>query len=250
VKVLAIETAFDYTGVALHTEVGVSSIRLADPQRHVDRLVPLAKALLSWSSLAARDIDLIAVDVGPGYYSGLRVGVATAKVLAFALGKPIVGLTSLEITASECSTDADFLICMLPAKRREVFVQAFKAASKPGDVPEPVSEPVAGGPEDALEAVFRRIGTDGERACPVVACGAASLEHEKMLEASGVRVVDRPCWPSAKTAALLAASERFAARRSEADAVSPIYLRQPDAKARYSFLGGLVGPEGRAPGGD
>ncbi len=101
VTLLAIESATDMVGVALIRDDGASAERVHDGGRaHAELLVPAIEEVCAVSGCTIADVDRIAVDVGPGLFTGLRVGVATAKALAQALGVGIVGVSSLDILAA------------------------------------------------------------------------------------------------------------------------------------------------------
>ena len=95
---VAIETATETVGVAVHTSSGLEAeFVLTGRRRHVESLTPALEHLLAQVGVATGDIGVLAVDVGPGLFTGLRVGVAAAKGLAQALGVGVLGATSLDI---------------------------------------------------------------------------------------------------------------------------------------------------------
>ena len=100
-NVVAIETATETVGVAVRTTAGVQAdFTLTGRRRHVETLTPALQHLLAQVGLAPGDLNVVAVDVGPGLFTGLRVGVAAAKGLAQALGIGVVGASSLDILAA------------------------------------------------------------------------------------------------------------------------------------------------------
>ncbi len=102
--ILAIETATQSVGVALANEHGVvAHLEVRQGRRHAETVVPAVEQLLAHAEASMADITRIAVDVGPGLFTGLRVGVATAKAYALALDVPIVAISSLELVAYEIS---------------------------------------------------------------------------------------------------------------------------------------------------
>ena len=95
---VAIETATETVGVAVRTPVGVEAeFALTGRRRHVETLTPALEHLLAQVDLVPADLGVVAVDVGPGLFTGLRVGVAAAKALAQSLGIGVLGATSLDI---------------------------------------------------------------------------------------------------------------------------------------------------------
>ena len=100
--ILAIETATQSVGVALANDHGVvAHLEVRQGRRHAETVVPAVEQLLAHAEASMADITRIAVDVGPGLFTGLRVGVATAKAYALALDVSIVAISSLELVAYE-----------------------------------------------------------------------------------------------------------------------------------------------------
>jgi tRNA threonylcarbamoyladenosine biosynthesis protein TsaB len=98
---LAIESATDTVGVALFRDDGGSAERVHEGGRtHAELLAPAIEEVCAVSGCTVGDIDAIAVDVGPGLFTGLRVGVATAKALGQSLGIGVLGVSSLDILAA------------------------------------------------------------------------------------------------------------------------------------------------------
>ena len=98
--VLAIDTATKQVGVAIGDGGAVrAEVRLAGGRRHAEQLVPAISALLDWTGVRLDQLAAIAVDVGPGLFTGLRVGITTAKVMAQALRVPVVPVASLDLVA-------------------------------------------------------------------------------------------------------------------------------------------------------
>lgn len=130
--ILWIETSTDIGAVGLY-EAGklLGSIEYAKAKTHSKLLTQMVKNLLEDMEVAGNELSAIAVSKGPGSYTGLRVGVSTAKGLCFALDKPLISLGSLEALAWQAQTTAKSLnahICaMIDAKRMEVFCSIFDA---------------------------------------------------------------------------------------------------------------------------
>ena len=123
-NLLAIETATETVGVAVRTDAGAQAeLTLTGRRRHVETLAPAIEHLCSGVGLALGDLDVVAVDIGPGLFTGLRVGVATAKGLAQALGIGVIGRTSLEILvrAAGAAGHTGRVLAAVDARRGEVF---------------------------------------------------------------------------------------------------------------------------------
>jgi tRNA threonylcarbamoyladenosine biosynthesis protein TsaB len=127
VNILSIETATSRCSVAVHADGElISLLEIAEPGAHAEKLMLLIDAAVEKAGLHLKDMNAIAVSAGPGSYTGLRIGVSTAKGLAFGLGKPLIGIGTLHALASALVlSDGDFVIPMLDARRMEVYLEVF-----------------------------------------------------------------------------------------------------------------------------
>lgn len=128
---LALETATDTCGVAvLHSgDELVAEAHLHRPHIHSARLTPLIEDVLSHADLEPSAVETVAVSMGPGSYTGLRIGVSTAKGWALATDADLIGVPTLEAYAAQLSptVQADDVICaLLDARRDEVYAGAFR----------------------------------------------------------------------------------------------------------------------------
>lgn len=156
---LAFDTATQLVSVALHDgERVVVELSSDQPMKHGEHLAPLIARSLEEAGIVRQDLTAIAVGVGPGPFTGLRVGVVTARTLGFVLDVPVYGVCSLDAIALEVvatgATPGSFLVAT-DARRKEVYLASYDAdgrrlegpvVTKPADVATDV--PVAGaGPE-------------------------------------------------------------------------------------------------------
>jgi tRNA threonylcarbamoyladenosine biosynthesis protein TsaB len=127
VRILSIETSTSVCSVAVHSDGKLQSLsELSESGAHAERLVLLVEEVLEKAEIGFQDLDAIAVSEGPGSYTGLRIGVSTAKGLAFGLGKPLIGVNTLQALASALDVKEDELIIpVLDARRMEVFREVF-----------------------------------------------------------------------------------------------------------------------------
>ncbi len=125
--ILSIETATPVCSVALHEQgnlLAVSEIR--EPGAHAEKLMGLLEEVLAKAGKLLSDLEAIAVSEGPGSYTGLRIGVSTAKGLAFALDKPLIGINTLRAMAAACPLEKGAqAVAVLDARRMEVYSQVF-----------------------------------------------------------------------------------------------------------------------------
>lgn len=136
--VLGIETATSVCGAAVWDGGGLAALEEVDEQRvHAERLLPLVDAALRKAGRAVSSLDAIAVSIGPGSFTGLRIGLSIAKGLVLASGVPLVAVPTLEALASRAARARKahgFILAALDARRDEVYCQLFEAAGE-GIVP-------------------------------------------------------------------------------------------------------------------
>jgi len=123
--ILSIETATSVCSVALHAKgrmLGLQTLMLE--KSHSTHLTVMIQQLMDNCKISARELDAVAVSEGPGSYTGLRIGVSTAKGLCYALGIPLIGVNTLEAMAYQMEgvpTEADYFCPMIDARRMEVY---------------------------------------------------------------------------------------------------------------------------------
>lgn len=126
-RILSVTSSTAVVGVAAAAgEPGavqaVASEQITTDRRHAEELTPMIASVLAAAGWAVADVDVFAVDIGPGRFTGLRVGLATVRTLALAVDAPVVGVTSLEILAAE---HHGAVAAVVDARRSEVFQQRF-----------------------------------------------------------------------------------------------------------------------------
>ncbi|MCH4171883.1 MAG: tRNA (adenosine(37)-N6)-threonylcarbamoyltransferase complex dimerization subunit type 1 TsaB [Lactobacillus sp.] len=126
---LAIDTSNRPLSVAVVDETTVlASFETNQKLTHSETLMPAVDQVLKASGLSINDIDRFAVAMGPGSYTGIRIGVTTAKTLAWTLGKPLVGLSSLRVLASNVTPSPKLLVPLMDARRDNVFAGIYQWA--------------------------------------------------------------------------------------------------------------------------
>lgn len=203
---LALDTATPYVAVALHDDTDVVvELGSERPMKHGEQLAPLVAAALEQVGAVRQDLTAVAAGVGPGPFTGLRVGLVTARTLGFVLEVPVYGVCTLDVLAVEAAEAADggmgteFCVAT-DARRKEVYLATYDADGTRLD-----------GPVVDRPAV---LATDR----PVVGEGAV-LYPEWFPTARG------PVRPSAGWLARTVAGERAELLDPE-----PLYLRRPDAE--------------------
>lgn len=229
--VVAIETATETVGVALRTADGVEAeFALTGRRRHVETLTPALENLLARVGLVPGDLGLVAVDIGPGLFTGLRVGVAAAKALGQSLGIGVIGATSLDVlthAAAEVGHRGLVLSCV-DARRGEVFasLRTVEGAGMVGD------ERMAPGLFAPAELATALGGLGG---VPILAVGDGAHRYGDLWRAvEGIVVAPDLSFPPPATLLRLALT-RLAAGESPvaAAAVVPLYMREADARINF-----------------
>jgi len=126
-RLLALETSGPEAGLAVWLDGNVREARFAHLQQLSRDLAPRIEALLAEAGLAPGDLEAVAVSIGPGSFTGLRIGVATAKGLAYALGVPAVPISTLEALAAEHEAPPDVLVCpVINASAADLFAALYQ----------------------------------------------------------------------------------------------------------------------------
>lgn len=231
--VLGIETSTPAASVTIGSEQGIIATSLVTRGAAAgDFLLPAVEFLMNQTNLSYRNLSAIAVGLGPGLFTGMRVGVATAKTLAQALSIPIIGASSLDLLAFDVRY-SDKLICpVLDARRNEVFFALYRQV--PGGITRETNYTV-GSPE-RLVAEIQGSGED------FLLVGNGALLYEDRLE--GVDKVEfgsmAYAFPRAASLVELAIPRLFREEFDRLFDIEPYYMRRSDAEINWerSSLGG------------
>lgn len=222
-RVLGIDTATGGCSAALWQDGGILARRRLLTQRgQADTLMPMVRDVVNEAGCGFAGIDRIGVTVGPGAFTGLRIGLAAARGLALALDRPIVGVTTFEAIARGLDplpglgTDG-VLAVAIDSRRGDLFVQMFGSGPGPGPSLTPRGAPAAFAPADFVAALPSGAWVAGDG----LALAAEMLAGRPDLAFAGGDGV-----PDAAVVAALAAG------RDPAQALppTPLYLRAPDVK--------------------
>jgi len=240
-RILGIDTASPTASVAIvedgalvaeeiHGRAGAhpGKILPALKGNHAEIVLPLIQSVLAKSKSALDELAGIAVSIGPGSFTGLRIGLATVKGLAYDWGLPVVGVSTLLANAARAK-DFNGLICsMLDARKSEVYMALFQGD---GRRPARVTEDAITSLQGAIELVQSSRSVDDR---PMIFVGDGAKAYEKILIdalAPSALIADGHASVAAEVAVL--AAERF--QRSASDDLGtlvPIYLRPAEAETR------------------
>ena len=130
-KILAVDSSALVASAALcEDERLLAEYTLNNKNTHSETLLPMIESLLSFFSLEVGDVDIFAVSSGPGSFTGVRIGAATVKGLAFASGKPCVGVSTLEALAYNLRLYKGLICPVMNARRSQVYTALFRSDGK------------------------------------------------------------------------------------------------------------------------
>ena len=216
---LGIDSASATGGVALVEDGTVRRARDLGPRRgHAEAVVPALLEVLAAEGRSWDDVDLVAVDVGPGSFTGIRVGLAAALGVGESRAIPVVGVGCLDILARACYDATSpavggYIVCAADVRRGEVALATFRVAAE--------------GPQRKEEDVLVPVSRPGDLpAGETQLCG----DGASLLWSEAVLPRRVPTGPERAAAAARLGEERF--RRGSAEAPVPRYARDADARPR------------------
>jgi tRNA threonylcarbamoyladenosine biosynthesis protein TsaB len=203
---------------------------------HSERLLAMIDRLLADSACSITDIDLFAVSLGPGSFTGLRVGISTAQGLALAAGKELAGIPTLEAIAFQARGYCDQICPMVIARGTEVYTGLYRIPAT-GDVVQ-VREETAADPEAWLAGISEE----------TVFLGSGAVRHRETIEAllgTKARVLPYPAGlPRASSVATLALFRFTGGRRYVPVTIAPRYIKVPEAELSFEKPVGSFQPVG------
>ena len=223
--ILGIETATEQVGVSIGGHEGViATFEVARGRRHAEILTPAIEFVCTQADVEIDEIGCIAVDVGPGLFTGMRVGIAAAKAMAMALRVPMIGISSLDLLAFPVRHTDRVIVPVIDARKNEVFWAMYRQV--PGGVQQ-VSAPTSGSVEELIADLIAR---SQDALC--VGDGAARYADEIV---EGFRCeISAPVHPSSGALVQLAHAQALREEWVRSDEIEPIYLRAPDAQINWA----------------
>jgi tRNA threonylcarbamoyladenosine biosynthesis protein TsaB len=225
-KILAVDTATTSCSVAVvnHTSI-CAELTTHKKQTHSKHLMPLIDSVLKSAGFHIGDLDGFAVTVGPGSFTGLRIGIATIKGIASAVDKPAVGVSSLETLAWQCSHRSRLICPLLDARKAEVYGATYRFSEDRLIQQTPAC---AVGPGAFVREIMEP--------CVFIGSGA-QLYQKKIQEALGDKayfVADDQNIIRASTIALLSLNRFKINDTVRVTDLIPLYIRKSDAEIRVA----------------
>lgn len=223
--ILGIDTATERVSVSIGGHEGVLGLfEVTRRRRHAETLVPAVEFLLRQADIEIEEISVVAVDVGPGLFTGMRVGLAAAKSFAQALRIPMIGISSLDLLAFPNRLTDRVVVPVIDARKGEVFWAMYRPV--PGGV-QKVAEPTVG-PVDELIADLLARSQD------VLCVGdGAHRYRDEILEGFHCEI-GTDAHPSAAPLVQLAHAQALREEWVNPWEIEPVYLRAPDAQINWS----------------
>jgi tRNA threonylcarbamoyladenosine biosynthesis protein TsaB len=226
VIILGIETATQQVGCAIGGVEGVlASFHATRGRRHAETLVPAIQFCCEQARVDLSDVSVVAVDIGPGLFTGLRVGVATAKAVAQALRVPMIGLSSLDLLAFPVRWTPRLIVAAIDARRGELYSAVYRQV--PGGV-QRLSGYRVGSPEDLSSELLAR----GEESLLV---GDGALRYSSIFGDVAQLELGPQAQAHPSAAALVELAQPRALREEFVQPweLEPLYLRRSDAEIAW-----------------
>lgn len=224
--ILALENSGLCGSVALVSPDGlIAENSLLSKKTHSKRLLPVIAQLMQDSGCDWQDIDAIAVSIGPGSFTGLRIGLSTAKGLAMAADKPMLGVSSLDGLAWQVSR-TDLPVCaVMDARKQEVFAAFYRITN--AGIPERTSEYLVIRPDDLAHRIT----------CPTLLVGDGTVVYGQLFQD---QLAERACFTSpllihCRAVAIGAAAIKCwqAGEFLNPATAAPLYVRKSDAELSF-----------------
>ena len=224
--ILGITTSTAQVGCAIGGHEGIlGAIHSSRGRRHAETLTPAIEFLCRQTRVELSDIGAIAVDLGPGMFTGLRVGVAAAKALSHARRLPMIGVTSLDLLAFPLRHSNRRIVCAIDAGRGELFHASYRQS--PGGV-QRLTEPEVSTPDDLASDL---VATNEE----LLLVGDGALRYRELLDvATRIELADPgTAYPQASSLVQLAHARALREDFVSPAELTPLYLRKPDAEINW-----------------
>lgn len=233
--ILGIETATEKVSVAVGGHEGVLGMfEVRRGRRHAETLVPAIEFVCRQADVELAEIGVVAVDVGPGLFTGMRVGLAAGKAIAYALRLPMIGVSSLDLLAFPLRHGARTIATVIDARKGEVFHALYRPV--PGGV-QRVGEPEVGNVGDLVAELMLR-----DHDLVLVGDGALRYRDEIAAEVRCDFADQFLSHPSAGPLVQLAHARAMREEWVSPHEIHPLYLRAPDAQINWATRESAGGP--------
>ncbi len=224
--ILGITTSTAQVGCAIGGHEGIlGAIHSSRGRRHAETLTPAIEFLCRQTRVELSDIGAIAVDLGPGMFTGLRVGIAAGKALSHARRLPMIGVSSLDLLAFPLRHSNRRIVCAIDAGRGELFQASYRQS--PGGV-QRLTEPEVATPDDLASDL---LATNEE----LLLVGDGAIRYRDVLDVvTRIELADQGmAYPQATSLVQLAHARALREEFVSPSELTPLYLRKPDAEINW-----------------
>jgi tRNA threonylcarbamoyladenosine biosynthesis protein TsaB len=227
VLILGIESATAQVGCAIGGHEGVlACAHSTRAKRHAEILTPQIDFVRRQARVELREIGVVAIDIGPGLFTGLRVGIASGMAIAHALGVPMIGVTSLDLLAFPVRFTSRLVVAAIDARRGEIFHAFYRTV--PGGM-QRMTDYAVSTPDDLASEILAH-----SEECLLVGDGAVRY-HEVFDGLRKVEIADLGfAYPSASALVQLAHAQALREQFVKPWEIQPLYLRKPDVDINWT----------------
>ena len=230
--ILAIDTATLVSSVAVATDKKLlAELTLQTKLTHSEVLMPHIEQILSMTKVKKNELDAIAVSIGPGSFTGLRIGLATAKTIAYALDIPIIGVSTLAALAYHYPVGDVYIAPLLDAQKGNVYISLY--TWEDGQLHQ-AYEPTVKSFDDVLAA--------GQRLDkPVVFLGEKAVAKADEIKAAGGNIImamPHMVMPRAANVAMLGLDLMAKGKQDDVMSLEPLYIRRSEAEILWEKRNG------------
>ncbi|WP_041262772.1 tRNA (adenosine(37)-N6)-threonylcarbamoyltransferase complex dimerization subunit type 1 TsaB [Citrifermentans bemidjiense] len=229
-KILTIDTSSNCSSVSLSDgSTLLGECILGEDRSNSGRLLESVSGLLKAAKLTPEGLDAFAVSLGPGSFTGVRVGIATVKGLALATGKPVVGFSSLAMLAMNLPFSSHPVAPMYDARKGEVYAALYRC----GSLPETLRSDAVIGPKEFLSGIVK----------PTIFVGDGAVRYRELIVSTLGELAIFPPWhanlPRACAGAVIAHEAALSGKFTPLALLNPTYLRASEAEIAKRRRDGL-----------
>lgn len=220
-KVIGIETSGPVGSVAVCSDDTIAGKKTFGKNlNHGKEIVSSLKAIFDEITWEPNDVDLIAVSIGPGSYTGLRIGITCAKTLAYTLKKPVIDVPTLDVLAENVRSDIENICPVIDAKRKKVYACIY---ARNDNEKKRITDYLIISPRELLKILPE----------PVLLFSDGLIPYKDLFaEKKTIIATDESCIADAVTVARLGLKRYEQGKRCELNQLIPLYLRKSEAEER------------------
>jgi tRNA threonylcarbamoyladenosine biosynthesis protein TsaB len=234
-KILAIDSSTEACSVALQNNQQIVSRFEVAPRKHAELLLPMVNSILTEADISLSDLDAIGCCVGPGAFTGLRIAISVAQGLAYASQLPCIGVSSLQILATEAFNQSDALICLasIDARMQEVYFAGFKRGEQGVPIEVHSQQVIAAEKIELNSLLLTEIDTANSLSSNLIKVGTGwqDYQYSATLDSAGSHL-EQIKYPNAEMMLPIALAHFQNGELLKPEFLQPVYLRNNVAKKK------------------